>query len=98
MKNIMPKARLLLLATFLWSGIAQAQTAQKETTKTKKGWSKKGKYAAIGGATGAATGVVVGKNDSKSAVIGGVVGAGSGYMYGRHKDRKNAKRKGTYKQ
>jgi hypothetical protein len=68
----------------------------KETYKTKKGWSKKAKYSVIGAAAGAATGVAVGKNDSKSAIVGGAVGAGSGYLYGRHRDKKNPTRSSKY--
>lgn len=71
---------------------ASAQTDTKETSKAKKGWSKKGKYSVIGVAAGAATGVAVSKNNSKGAVIGGVIGAGSGYLYGRHKDKKSGHR------
>lgn len=68
----------------------------KETYKTKKGWSKKAKYSVIGAAAGAGTGILIGKNDSKSAAIGAAVGAGSGYLYGRHKDRKNPTRSSKY--
>lgn len=70
---------------------ASAQTDAK-TTQTKKGWSKKAKYGTIGAAAGAATGVLVSKNNSKGAVIGGVIGAGSGYLYGRKKDKKEGRR------
>lgn len=85
-------------ALTIGSGAVVTAGAQevKETHKTKKGWSKKAKYSVIGAAAGAATGVAVGKNDSKSAVIGGAVGAGSGYLYGRHKDRKNPNRSSKY--
>ena len=68
----------------------------KETHKTKKGWSKKAKYSVIGAAAGAGTGILIGKNDSKSAAIGAAVGAGSGYLYGRHKDKKNPTRSSKY--
>lgn len=80
------------------SGAVTTAGAQevKETYKTKTGWSKKAKYSVIGAAAGAATGVIVGKNDSKSAAIGGVIGAGSGYLYGRHKDKKNPTRSSKY--
>jgi osmotically inducible lipoprotein OsmB len=55
-------------------------------TKTKKGWSRKAKGAAIGGGAGAATGAAIG--GGKGAIIGGVVGAAAGGVIGRRKDRK----------
>ena len=61
-------------------------------TKTKKGWSRKAKGAAIGGAAGAVTGAAVSKKNGKGAVIGGAVGAGAGYLYGRHKDKKKGRK------
>ena len=70
---------------------ARAQTDAK-TSQTKKGWSKKAKYATVGAAAGAATGVLVSKKNGKGAVIGGVLGAGSGYLYGRKKDKKDGRR------
>ena len=70
---------------------ASAQTDAK-TSQTKKGWSKKAKYATVGAAAGAATGVLVSKKNGKGAVIGGVLGAGSGYLYGRKKDKKDGRR------
>ncbi|GAA4376033.1 YMGG-like glycine zipper-containing protein [Hymenobacter koreensis] len=63
---------------------AEAQTTQK------KGWSKKGKGAAIGAGAGAATGAVIaGKGDrGKGALIGGAAGAVGGAIIGRKKDKK----------
>ena len=78
----------LAFALTIGSGAINDASAQ---TKTKKGWSRKAKGAAIGGAAGAATGVAVSKNNSKGAVVGGVVGAGAGYIYGRHKDKKKGR-------
>ncbi|WP_132052278.1 YMGG-like glycine zipper-containing protein [Pseudocnuella soli] len=80
----------LAFAMTIGSGIVNDADAQTRT-KTKKGWSRKAKGAAIGGAAGAATGAVVSRNDSKGAVIGGVVGAGTGYIYGRKKDKKKGR-------
>ena len=88
--------RLAIVSSLtLFSGVITTTQAQdvKKTTKTKKGWSKKAKYTAIGAGVGTATGVAVGKNDSKSGVIGGVVGAGAGYIYGKKKDKKEGRRK-----
>lgn len=78
----------LAFALTIASGTYSEVSAQ---TKTKKGWSSKGKGAAIGGAAGAATGVAVSKKNGKGAIIGGALGAGAGYMYGRHKDKKKGR-------
>lgn len=72
-----------------------AQTVVEE--KTKKQWSRKAKGAAIGAGAGAATGVIVSKNNSKGALIGGAIGAGAGYLYGRHKDKKDPAPRYKYK-
>jgi uncharacterized membrane protein len=89
---------ILTMAGALTLGSVNTASAQevKETVKTKKGWSKKAKYSVIGAAAGAGTGVLVGKNDSKSAIIGGAIGAGTGYLYGRHKDKKSPARSSKY--
>jgi hypothetical protein len=52
-------------------------------------WSRKGKGAAIGAATGAVVGGVA--KGGKGAIIGGAAGAGAGYLIGRHKDRKHGR-------
>lgn len=78
------------IATFSVDDVA-AQTEVKKKTRT--GWSNKKKGAAIGAGAGAATGVILSKNDSKGALIGGAVGAGAGYLIGRDKDKKNPGRK-----
>jgi uncharacterized membrane protein YfcA len=79
----------LAFALTIGSGSFNDVQAQK---KEKKGWSRKAKGAAIGGAAGAVTGAAVSKKDKKGAVVGGVVGAGAGYLYGRHKDKKKDRR------
>ena len=76
----------MVFALTVVSGSYNEASAQE--TKKEKGWSRKAKGAAIGGAAGAATGAAVSKKNGKGAVVGGVVGAGAGYMYGRHKDKK----------
>lgn len=98
MKKILFGCSMLLALTLLSGGFTSAGAQEvKEVRKTKKGWSKKAKGAAIGTGAGAVTGAVVSKNDSKGAVIGGVVGGTAGYLYGRHKDKKNPNRKTVYK-
>ena len=54
--------------------------------KEKKGWSKKGKGAAIGGGAGAVGGAIVG--GTKGAIIGGAAGAVGGAVVGKNKDKK----------
>ncbi|HKQ39593.1 MAG TPA: glycine zipper domain-containing protein [Verrucomicrobiae bacterium] len=43
--------------------------------------------AVIGGATGAAVGVAVAKNNVLGALIGGIIGAGGGYLIGANVDK-----------
>src|SRR6476659_2891754 len=43
--------------------------------------------AVIGGATGAAVGVAVAKNNLLGALIGGIIGAGGGYLIGANVDK-----------
>ena len=90
MKKLMFRLALVGCLT-VFAGEAVPLQAQ-EVKKKKTTKSRKAKYAAIGAVAGAGTGVVVGKNDSKSGVIGGVVGAGAGYMYGKHKDKKKGRK------
>jgi osmotically inducible lipoprotein OsmB len=75
----------LLSAVVMLSGVAAPQTAQAQTTP-KKGWSNKGKGAAIGGGAGVVGGAVVG--GTKGAVVGGLAGAAAGGLIGRKKDKK----------
>jgi hypothetical protein len=57
----------------------------------KEGWSKAAQGTAIGGASGAVIGAIIGKNKAAGAVIGGVVGAAGGYILGRSKDKKDGR-------
>ena len=57
----------------------------------KKGLSKQGKGAIIGGAAGAVAGGLIGKSVG-GAVIGGAVGAGGGYVIGNEARRRQEKR------
>jgi hypothetical protein len=98
MKNLVFRLSMVGLLTLTSSIYANGQAQGTKERKTDKTWSKKAKGAAIGGGVGAATGVIVSKNNSKGAVVGGVVGAGAGYLYGRHKDKKNPARKTVAKQ
>jgi len=75
----------LFSAVLMLSATAAPQTALAQTTQ-KKGWSNKGKGAAIGGGAGVVGGAVVG--GTKGAVIGGVAGAAAGGLIGRKKDKK----------
>ena len=60
--------------------------------KTKKGWSKAAKYAAIGGGGGAILGAVINKrNRVAGGILGGVLGGGIGYGIGRSQDKKDGR-------
>lgn len=72
-------------------GYSESKTYSEPTTTRKKGWSHAAKGAAIGGAAGAVTGILVDKKDGRGAIIGGVLGAGTGYVIGRAKDRKTGR-------
>lgn len=72
---------------------ADDAVAQTTVKVKKKGWSKKGKGAVIGGVGGAVLGGVVG--GKKGAVIGAAAGAGGGYLYGRRRTRKKGDRRRT---
>jgi len=48
---------------------------------------KQSQGAVIGGATGAAVGVAVAKNNLLGALIGGIIGAGGGYLIGANIDK-----------
>jgi uncharacterized membrane protein len=85
MKKIMGVLSVALTLT-----VAAPTEAAAQTRSVKK------KSTIIGAGAGAATGVLVSRNNSKGAVVGGVVGAGAGYMYGRHKDKKRGVVKKRY--
>lgn len=72
-------------------GYSESQTYSQPTTTKKKGWSSAAKGAAIGGAAGAVTGVLVDKKNGRGAIIGGVLGAGTGYIIGRSKDKRTGR-------
>ncbi|WP_230471110.1 YMGG-like glycine zipper-containing protein [Hymenobacter jejuensis] len=74
---------MIVAMIMLSTNFAHAQT-------TKKGWSNKGKGAAIGAGSGAVAGAVIaGKGDrGKGALIGGAAGAVGGAIIGRKKDKK----------
>ncbi|WP_262712926.1 YMGG-like glycine zipper-containing protein [Hymenobacter radiodurans] len=76
-------------AAMLFLG-SNAALAQSDTQPIKKGWSRKGKGAAIGAGTGAAAGAIIaGKGDrGKGAVIGAGAGAVSGALIGKRRDKK----------
>jgi uncharacterized membrane protein YfcA len=84
MKKIFVLGSLLLALTSTVSINAQAQE--------KKGISKQGKGAIIGGAGGAVAGALIGKNVG-GAVIGGAIGAGGGYIIGNEARKREEKRK-----
>ncbi|GAB3286942.1 glycine zipper domain-containing protein [Hymenobacter tenuis] len=75
----------MLSALFVLESTVVTSQAEAQT-RTRKGWSKKGKGAAIGGGAGVVTGAVVG--GTKGAVVGGVAGAAAGGLIGRKKDKK----------
>lgn len=78
--NFFSKIFTLLLAFFLLAGsVAQAQDKP-------KGWSRKAKGAAIGGAGGAVLGGLVG--GGKGALIGAGAGVVGGGAVGRSQDKK----------
>ncbi|MBC8085341.1 MAG: glycine zipper 2TM domain-containing protein [Hymenobacter sp.] len=78
-----------LSAVLLLGGTVAAPKVAAQT-EPKKGWSNKGKGAAIGGGSGAVAGAVIaGKGDrATGAVVGGVAGAVGGALVGRKKDKK----------
>jgi hypothetical protein len=87
MKNLRLYFAMVAAMLFLGSNTAFAQS---DTGAEKKGWSRKGKGAAIGAGTGAAAGAIIaGKGDrGKGAVIGAGAGAVSGALIGRKRDKK----------
>ena len=87
MKNI--RLYFAVAAAMLFLG-SNAALAQSTTQPEKKGWSRKGKGAAIGAGTGAAAGAIIaGKGDrGKGAVIGAGAGAVSGALIGKRRDKK----------
>ena len=84
MKKIHLFLAMLLSVFLLETSAVQAQ--DQEPKKEKKGMSKKGKGAVIGGGAGAVGGAVVG--GKKGAVIGGAAGTVGGAAAGRKKDKK----------
>jgi uncharacterized membrane protein YfcA len=83
MKKIIIFSSLIIASLSSISYNAQAQE--------KKGISKQGKGAIIGGAAGAVAGGLIGKSVG-GAVIGGAVGAGGGYIIGNEARRRQEKR------
>ena len=84
MKKLMIFSSLILALTTTVNFNAQAQE--------KKGISKQGKGAIIGGAGGAVAGALIGKNVG-GAVIGGAIGAGGGYIIGNEARKREQKKK-----
>jgi uncharacterized protein YcfJ len=78
----------------IYGGLAMALTTSlnfNAAAQEKKGLSKQGKGAIIGGAAGAVAGGLIGKSVG-GAVIGGAVGAGGGYIIGNEARRRQEKR------
>ena len=84
MKKLIIYGGLLLSLTTTVNFSAQAQE--------KKGMSKQGKGAIIGGAGGAVAGALIGKSVG-GAVIGGAIGAGGGYVIGNEARKREEKKK-----
>ena len=84
MKKLIIFSGLLMALTTIVNVNAQAQE--------KKGLSKQGKGAIIGGAGGAVVGGLVGHNVG-GALIGGAIGAGGGYVIGNEATRRDQKKK-----
>ena len=86
MKTFKLYAAMLSAVLTLGGTIATPEVA----AQTKKGWSNKGKGAAVGAGTGAVAGAVIaGKGDrATGAVVGGAAGAVGGALIGRKKDKK----------
>ncbi len=87
----MKKIHLIIAALFTFMVMettsVQAQGKDDDNPKQeKKGMSKKGKGAIIGGVGGAVGGAVIG--GKKGAVIGGAAGTAGGAAVGRKKDKK----------
>jgi len=87
----MKKVNLILagftMVFFLNAGTVHAQSSQHDKDNhEKKGMSKKGKGAIIGGVGGAVGGAILG--GGKGAVIGGAAGTVGGAAVGRKKDKK----------
>ncbi|MFD0793281.1 hypothetical protein ACFQZX_06600 [Mucilaginibacter litoreus] len=80
--TILCSLMLALLVTINFNAAAQE----------KKGISKQGKGAIIGGAGGAVAGALIGKSVG-GAVIGGAIGAGGGYIIGNEARKREEKRK-----
>ncbi|MBK0403609.1 hypothetical protein I5M27_11470 [Adhaeribacter sp. BT258] len=87
MKNLRICLSLVLTVLFLNTGSLQAQGKDDDNPKNeKKGMSKKGKGAIIGGGAGAVGGAIIG--GKKGAVIGGAAGTVGGAAVGKKKDKK----------
>ena len=80
------KIYITMLSAVLMLGGTVTTPEAAAQTKTKKGWSKKAKGAAIGGGAGIVGGAVVG--GTKGAIIGGAAGTVAGGAIGRKKDKK----------
>lgn len=99
----MKKLILIFAVFFTLSAFAgtfvQAQTTKRTyykgnrkittTTKTRRGWSKRAKGAAIGGGAGAVGGALIG-HGVKGALVGGALGAGAGYVIGNESDKRKS--------
>jgi len=85
MKKLIIFSSLLLALTSSVTFNAQAQ-------EKKKGISKQGKGAIIGGAGGAVAGALIGKSVG-GAVVGGAIGAGGGYIIGNEARKREEKKK-----
>ena len=87
MKKLQYVFAILVAAFVLETNNLQAQTKDDDNPKEeKKGMSKKGKGAIVGGVGGAVGGAIIG--GKKGAVIGGAAGTAGGAAVGRKKDKK----------
>ncbi|OOQ59191.1 YMGG-like glycine zipper-containing protein [Mucilaginibacter pedocola] len=80
---------------FIYGGLVMALTTSlsfNAEAQEKKGLSKQGKGAIIGGAGGAVAGALIGKS-ATGALVGGAIGAGGGYIIGNEARRREQKRK-----
>jgi uncharacterized protein YcfJ len=80
---------------FIYGGLIMALTSglsMNADAQQKKGLSKQGKGAIIGGAGGAVAGALIGHSVG-GAVIGGAIGAGGGYIIGNEARRREQKKK-----
>lgn len=88
------KKLLLFVCLFVAFLLTLTFNAQAQTQK--KGISKQGKGAIIGGAGGAVAGGLIGHN-VKGALIGGAIGAGGGYIIGNEQRRADEKKRAAWR-